>query len=123
MTAPSDPRTQDPDPPGATMAGGAPPAPSSGPDAMGPAARARAFVGRPTVRSVVAGTLLAGSLPPWGWWPLAFLGIAVLDRLLAGARWQARMGRGTVVGLALFGPTVVWISQLTAPGYVVAVLL
>ncbi len=38
----------------------------------------------PTVKAVAAGLLLAGSLPPWGWWPLAFGGIALLDRLLAG---------------------------------------
>ena len=78
---------------------------------------------RPGLYAVLAGLLLAGSLPPWGWWPLAFAGIAVLDRLLADARWQARFGRGAVTGLALFAPTVVWISQLTAPGYVVAVVV
>ena len=38
-----------------------------------------------SVRAVAAGLLLAASLPPWGWWPLAFVGIALLDRLLAGA--------------------------------------
>src|SRR6266511_2656856 len=33
--------------------------------------------------AVGAGALVALSLPPWGWWPLAFVGIAVLDRLVA----------------------------------------
>lgn len=80
----------------------------------------RRFVARPSVRSVLAGLLIAGSLPPWGFWPLAFGGLALLDRVLAGAPAKARFGRGTVVGLALFAPTIVWISQLTAPGYVVA---
>ena len=28
--------------------------------------------------SLGAGALVAASLPPWGWWPLAFVGIAVL---------------------------------------------
>ena len=32
---------------------------------------------------VGAGALVAASLPPWGWWPLAFVGIAILDRLVA----------------------------------------
>lgn len=77
---------------------------------------------QPGLRAVVAGLLLAASLPPWGWWPLAFLGIAILDRLLAGTTWKQRLLRGSVVGWTLFTPTIVWISQLTAPGYVIAVL-
>lgn len=76
----------------------------------------------PTVKAVVAGLLLAASLPPWGWWPLAFGGIAVLDRLLAGTTVKLRLFRGSVVGWSLFTPTVFWISQLTAPGYVIAVV-
>ena len=82
----------------------------------------RRFADRPSVRSVLAGLLIAGSLPPWGFWPLAFGGLALLDRVLAGASAKARFRRGSVVGLALFAPTIVWISQLTAPGYVVATL-
>ncbi len=81
----------------------------------------RRFILRPAVRGVAAGVLLAGSLPPWGWWPLAFVGVALLDRLLADAPWRARLGRGSIVGLALFAPTILWITQLTAPGYVIAV--
>ncbi|WP_426571234.1 apolipoprotein N-acyltransferase [Aquihabitans sp. McL0605] len=76
----------------------------------------------PTLKAVVAGLLLAASMPPWGWWPLAFIGIAVLDRLLAGTTWKQRLYRGSMVGWALFTPTVFWIVQLTAPGYVIAVL-
>ncbi len=76
----------------------------------------------PTVKAVAAGLLLAASLPPWGWWPLAFLGIAVLDRLLAGTTWKQRLHRGSILGWTLFLPTISWISQLTAPGYVIAVL-
>ncbi|QXC63390.1 apolipoprotein N-acyltransferase [Aquihabitans sp. G128] len=87
----------------------------------GPVAAVLAFVRRPLVRGLAVGILLAGSLPPWGFWPLAFVALALLDRLLADAPWRSRLARGTVVGLALFAPTIVWITQLTAPGYVVAV--
>ncbi|MEZ5138557.1 MAG: hypothetical protein R2711_07245 [Acidimicrobiales bacterium] len=80
------------------------------------------FVHRPWVRAVVAGICLAASLPPWGFWPLAFVGVALLDRLLAGAAWRSRLWRGTLVGWTLFFPTILWISQLTAPGYVIASL-
>jgi apolipoprotein N-acyltransferase len=80
------------------------------------------FIHKPWVRAIAAGLLLAASLPPWGWWPLAFGGIALLDRLLAGAPWRTRLWRGTIVGWTLFVPTIFWISQLTAPGYVIASL-
>lgn len=82
----------------------------------------RGLVARPVVRAIAAGLLLAGSLPPWGWWPLAFGGIALLDRLLAGAPAKQRLLRGSIVGWTLFTPTIFWISQLTAPGYVIAVV-
>ena len=81
------------------------------------------FVRRPVVRALLAGLLIAASLPPWGFWPLAFPGLALFDRLLAGASWKGRLGRGTALGLALFAPTILWIIDLTAPGYVVAVLI
>jgi apolipoprotein N-acyltransferase len=83
----------------------------------------RGLVARPAVRAVAAGVLVAGSLPPWGWWPLAFVGLALVDRLVSGAGWRSRLWRGTVLGWSLFAPTIVWITELTAPGYVVAVLL
>ncbi|MFN8018390.1 MAG: apolipoprotein N-acyltransferase [Acidimicrobiales bacterium] len=82
----------------------------------------RRFFFRPSVRAIAAGAALAVSLPPWGWWPMAFVGIALLDRLLAGTTWKQRLFRGSVLGWALFTPTILWISQLTAPGYVIAVL-
>jgi len=78
------------------------------------------FAQRPVVRAIAAGLLLAASLPPWGFWPLAFGGIALLDRLLADSSWRQRLLRGSVVGWTLFTPTIFWISQLTAPGYVIA---
>ena len=31
-------------------------------------------------RCLLAGLCIAASVPPWGWWPLAFVGIALLDR-------------------------------------------
>jgi apolipoprotein N-acyltransferase len=68
------------------------------------------------------GLLLAAALPPWGWWPLAFAGLVCLDRLIADrARWS-RFRRGTLVGLGLYLPSMAWLIDMTAPGYVIAVV-
>ena len=72
-------------------------------------------------RCVLAGLCIAASVPPWGWWPLAFVGIALLDRL------HRRTSRGSA-GSAARGwwprrgcfPALFWMWDLTAPGYVVA---
>ena len=67
-----------------------------------------------------AGLLLAASLPPWGWWPLAFAGLALLDRLLADQPALTRFRRGWLVAAALLFPTLSWLITFTAPGYVIA---
>lgn len=70
--------------------------------------------------SLGAGVLVALSLPPWGWWPLAFLGFAVLDRLLADRPWRSRLARGWLFGLGWLVPGMAWMWFLTAPGYLAA---
>ena len=76
------------------------------------AARARALLAPPAV-----GALLALSMPPWGWWPLAFVAFALLDRLIAGrpARSRAAIGCGFAAGWLL--PATFWMIDLTLPGY------
>jgi apolipoprotein N-acyltransferase len=66
------------------------------------------------------GVLLAAALPPWGWWPLAFAGIAGLDRLIADRPRGARFRRGTTIGLGLYIPSLAWMLDMTAPGYLIA---
>ncbi len=70
--------------------------------------------------AVGAGALVALSLPPWGWWPLAFVGIAILDRLVAERPWRSRFARTWLFGLVWMGPGMAWMWYLSAPGYVVA---
>lgn len=74
----------------------------------------------PWLRAVAAGICLAGSVPPWGWWPLAFIGIALFDGLLANRSARSRAGRAWVVAAAWLYPATLWMWDLTAPGYVVA---
>jgi apolipoprotein N-acyltransferase len=71
-------------------------------------------------RAVGAGLLLAASLPPWGWWPLAFPGLVMLDRLIADQPVWSRFRRGWLVAAALLFPTMSWLITFTAPGYVIA---
>jgi apolipoprotein N-acyltransferase len=79
--------------------------------------------GRTAGLCLVAGVLLAGSLPPWGFWPLAFVGIALLDVLLAGRSRGSRAGRMGLVSFVLFAITLFWIKDLTAPGFVIAAVV
>lgn len=77
---------------------------------------------RAALRAIIAGLLIAASVPPWGWWPLAFIGIAMWDRLLANATPRRRFLRSWIMGIAWFAPAMLWMVDLTAPGYPIAVL-
>ncbi len=77
---------------------------------------------RGVLSALAGGCLLALSVPPWGWWPLAFGGVALWDRALAGRRARSRFGRSFLFGLAWLAPALLWMWDLTSPGYVVAVL-
>lgn len=68
------------------------------------------------------GVLIAAALPPWGWWPLAFVGIACLDRIIADRPRGARFRRGMLVGLGLYVPSLAWMTDMTIPGYAIAVV-
>jgi apolipoprotein N-acyltransferase len=74
----------------------------------------------PDLAAVATGAITALALPPWGWWPLAFVGLVGLDRLIADANRWTRFRRGLLVGLGLYVPSLAWMIDLTAPGYVVA---
>lgn len=77
-----------------------------------------------TLALIGAGALVAASLPPWGWWPLAFLGVgtfAGLTRSLDTSR--SRFVAGFIFACAWFAPGMGWMWHLTAPGYLVAVPL
>ena len=73
-----------------------------------------------TLGCILTGGMFWLSVPPWGFWPLAFLGVAGLDRLLAGQRTLARFGRGWLVtGTWLLGATF-WMLDFSPVGYLAA---
>ncbi len=68
-----------------------------------------------------SGALVALSLPPWGFWPLAFIGIALFDLTLTGASSRAGRARlGWLFGAGWMFLGMGWMIQLTGPGYVAA---
>ncbi len=74
--------------------------------------------------ALLAGLLICASLPPSGWWPLAFAGVALWVKLLGptplGPRGRARRFMlSWVVGLGWLVPSTLWMWELTQPGYVI----
>ena len=75
-------------------------------------------------RALIAGLLVASSMPPWGWWPLAFVGLAMFTSLeLTATHARQRFTTGFVFGLGWFFPALAWMWFLTAPGYIVGVAM
>ncbi|WP_419918998.1 apolipoprotein N-acyltransferase [Candidatus Poriferisocius sp.] len=73
--------------------------------------------GVPAVGSLGAGGLVALSMPPWGWWPLALVALVVLERLLADQPLWARAWRGLGFGAGWLFPSTLWMVDFTLPGY------
>lgn len=71
-----------------------------------------------------AGTLVALSMPPWGFWPLAIVGVLLFELTLGEAPTRReRMRLGLLFGAGWMYLGMGWMVQLTAPGYVVAALV
>lgn len=77
----------------------------------------------PIALGLLSGALICAALPPWGWWPLAPLGVALWLHLLAEPSRSRRFAVGWAVGVAWFGPSTLWMWGLTPPGFVLGVLL
>lgn len=79
---------------------------------------------RHALQALVAGLLVAAALPPWGFWPLAIVGVAVFESALQAAETtRQRLWRGWWFGAGWLFPGMVWMWFLTAPGYLLATAL
>jgi apolipoprotein N-acyltransferase len=83
---------------------------------------------RPGLKAVAALGLVAGlavalSLPPFGFYPLAWAGLALVAWLLVGMRWRRRAWLGWWFGLAQFGVGEAWVREFNTVGYTVLVLI
>jgi apolipoprotein N-acyltransferase len=73
------------------------------------------------VHAAATGLAIAAALPPWGWWPLAYAGLASFDRLVADQPARARFKRAWFAVFCWLAPGMLWMWDLTPPGYVVAI--
>lgn len=73
--------------------------------------------------SVLAGLYLAFATPPWGWWPLAFVGIALIDLLMDNATTRQRATSFWIAAAVWFFVANLWLWDFSPPGYVIAGLL
>lgn len=70
--------------------------------------------------AALCGGLVALSVPPWGFWPLAFVGILGLDFLLDDCPTKIRFVRGLCFGVGWLFPTFIWMWDFSPVGYVSA---
>jgi apolipoprotein N-acyltransferase len=65
--------------------------------------------------AAVAGTVNSYAFPGRGWWPLVFVGTAMLLWTLRGRRFWASMLVGVVGGFAFFGNHILWLTVYLGP--------
>jgi len=75
------------------------------------------------VPSVLAGVGLALSLPPWGFWILAFPAAGLLWWRLDGLRPRTRLWAGWLAGLGCFVPGLMWARSFTLVGAIVLIVI
>ncbi|MEY2552753.1 MAG: apolipoprotein N-acyltransferase [Ilumatobacteraceae bacterium] len=75
-------------------------------------------------KAIGGGLCVALSLPPWGFWPMAFVGIALFEMSLGEVITVGRRAwRGWLFAAAWMLPGLAWMWSLTVPGYFVSVAL
>lgn len=86
--------------------------------------RARRPAAPPAVVALLAGIVVALSLPPWGFWPLSFVGVVLFD-LALGSNPTRRRAAGLAFLFALSWTAIgmAWMWFLTVPGYVFSACL
>ena len=78
---------------------------------------------RALLLGAACGVLIALSLPPFGWWPLGWLGFAGIAYLLPARRWSARLALGLGAGLGQYVIGLWWVQEFSIPGCVALMIL
>ncbi|MHB1788650.1 MAG: hypothetical protein ACYCVN_04240 [Acidimicrobiales bacterium] len=79
--------------------------------------------GRVALPAVASGVGLALSLPPWGFWILAFPAAGLLWWRLGGLAPRTRLWAGWLAGLGLYLPGLMWAKSFTLAGAAVLIAL
>jgi apolipoprotein N-acyltransferase len=67
--------------------------------------------------------LLGLSVPPFGWWPLAWLGFAAVATLLPGQPVRTRVLLGCGTGLGQYALGLLWVHEFSIPGWIALVVV
>lgn len=67
--------------------------------------------------------MAALSLPPFGWWPLGFIGVTLLSWSLTDLRAPRRLLSGMAFGIGLFGVGLWWMNEFHFLGAALAMLI
>lgn len=105
--------------------GGGPAAVDRGAGRSGPAGD-QPSRGRRTLSFLVplaGGLLVALSIPPFGWWPLAYAGYAVLALRLWRTAGRRRFASGAAFGVGQYAVTIWWVTEFNGFGYGVLVVV
>ena len=71
----------------------------------------------------LCGILVALSIPPFGFWPLAWLGFAALAFMVPGRSLSERALLGLGAGLGQFAIGLAWVSEFSIPGCVALIIV
>jgi len=74
-------------------------------------------------RGIGPGLLIAAGLPPWGWWPLSLIGLALWYRRIADQAAPVRFRTSLLIGLGWSAPSTVWMADFSLPGWPAVVLI
>jgi apolipoprotein N-acyltransferase len=100
-----------------------PDVPGVSPSDVGTPRRLHVRLARPAL-ALGAGALTAFSLPPWGFWPLAIVGVMLFGVSLGGTPTRReRLRLGALFGAGWMYLGMGWMVQLTLPGYLAAGLI
>lgn len=87
----------------------------------GPVVASRRSMAARIALALGGGFAVALSLPPWGWWPLAVVGVVAFEIALGTSPTRRiRFALGAAFGFAWLGMGIGWMWQLSVPGYVAA---
>jgi apolipoprotein N-acyltransferase len=78
---------------------------------------------RAIARGLPAGILVTLALPPFGWWPLAVIGVALLASKLGRLAFRERGWLSLGFGLGMLLPGLWWMTEFSLPGFFLAVVL